>query len=261
MNKCLLSLLALVTLCSSGFSGTITIVGNGAGGGPIFATSTANTIALGTRVRVGTFTNESALTNAISAFTATNSPADFNTTLAALNNNFVDLGTGVTNFGSSSQVANGNTTFTPNPNQFGFNNITSLSINGVTGNWNTFNGSMNSVNYSLSLGTSKNLYIWTAFNNEIAIVRNIDGTGTATWVTPLSDSSNLTLNLSGLQVAAGGAMQNSEVLLGRVLDYSTGSDLILLIPEPSASSLLLGAGALATLARRRKVTIKSQPKE
>lgn len=238
---------------SISFAGTITIVGNGAGGGPIFATSTQTSINIGTQVRIGSFTNESALTTAINNFLA--GTADFTATLNSLNSNFVDLGTAVTNYGSSSQVANGGSGFTPSTSQFGFNNITSLAINGVTSNWNTFNGSMTGVNYSLSVGSSKNLYLWTAFNQELAIVRNGDGTGTAAWVTPSSDSANITMNLSGLQSTAGGAMQTSEVLLGTVVDYGSGSDLILLIPEPSTGSLL----ALATLpyfATRRKKNFK-----
>lgn len=248
--------IALFFVAAVGQSGTITIVGNGAGGGPIFATSTTNNIDIGTRVRVGTFTNETTLNTTIANFITTNNPTSYSDTLAALNSNFLDLGTAVTNYGSSSQTANGGSSFTPSTSLFGFNNITALSINGgATNNWTTFNGTMTSVNYSLSIGPSKNLYIWTAFNNEIAIVRNADGTGTGAWVTPSSDASNVTLNLSGLQSSAGGTMQTSEVLLGKVLDYSTGSDLILLIPEPSISSLLVFA-AIPFLTLRRSVKSK-----
>lgn len=245
-------LILLMSLGGIGYSGTITIVGNGAGGGPIFVTSKSASIDIGTRVRIGTFIDVTALNNAISAFTAASGAADYATTLTALNNNFVDLGTNVTNYGASSQVANGGAAFTPSTSQFGFNNITSLTVNGVLGNWNTFNGSITTVNYSLSIGTSKNLYFWTAFNNEIAIVRNADGTGTAAWTTPSSDASNLTLNMSGLQAAAGGTMQASEVLLGSIVEYSSGPDLIKLIPEPSTSSLIL-VSVIPFLARRRKL--------
>jgi hypothetical protein len=112
------------------------------------------------------------------------------------------------------------------------------------------------LNYSLSIGSSKNLYIWTAFNDEIAIVRNANGTGTANWTTPTSDGSNVTLNLSGLQATAGGVLDSTEILLGSFNDYSTGSDLIRLeaVPEPSTGSLmLLGAAGLVALRRLRKV--------
>ena len=61
------------------------------------------------------------------------------------------------------------------------------------------------------------------------------------------------MNLSGLQITAGGVMDSSEVLLGKVYDYSSGSDLIALIPEPSTSSLLVfGALGLTVMRRWRK---------
>lgn len=234
-------------------AGTITLVGNGSGGGPIFVTSTSTSIAIGTQIRVGTFTDATALSTAINNFLA--GSANYTATLSALNSNFVDLGTNVTNYGTSSQVAVGGAAFTPSSTQFGFNGITSLAINGAAAtNYNTFNGTITGVNYSLSLGVSKNLYLWTAFNNELAIVRNADGTGTSSWITPASDLSGITMNLSGLQVAAGGAVQNAEVLLGTVVDYSSGSDLIKLapaIPEPSVTALSL-AGLCLVLSHRRK---------
>ena len=244
--------IALVTglLADTGKAGTITLVGNGAGGGPIFVTSTSTSIGIGTRVRIGTF-NEANMTAAVNAYLA--GSADYTATFNSLNSNFFDLGTAVTNYGSSSQSAVGGAAFTPNTSQFGFNGTTSLSINGVTGNYSTFNGTITSVNYSLSVGASKNLYLWTAFNNELAIVRNADGTGTSSWITPTSDLSGVTMNLSGLQ--SSGAMQNAEVLLGTVLDYGSGSDLIRLapaIPEPSIMSLSL-AGLCLVLKRKRKV--------
>ena len=256
MQKILIFSLLIAT--SALHAGTITIVGNGAGGGPIFTTSKNLSIDIGTRVRIGTFADLSLLTTTINNFLSTNSPVDYNTTLAALNNNFVDLGTGVTNYGTSSQTANGGAAFTPSTIQFGFNNITSLTVNGVTGTWNTFNGSLSTVNYSLSLGVSKNLYIWTAFNNEIGIVRNADGSGTANWITPSSDGSNITMNLSGLQASAGGTMQTAEVLLGRITEYSSGPDLIALIPEPSIASYLLISMALPLMRRKRLIQMRNK---
>lgn len=224
-------------------AGTMTIVGNGAGGGPIFVTSTSSNIDIGTRVRIGTFTDVTSLSSAISNYLA--GSATYAATFAALNSNFVDLGTNVTNFGASSQSAVGSAVFTPSATQFGFNGISSLAVNGVTANYNTFNGSITSVNYSLSIGTAKNLYIWTAFNNELAIVRNADGTGTSAWITPASDLSGVTMNLSGLQ--ASGVMQSAEVLLGTVVDYTSGVDLIKLapaIPEPNVGTLIFSGFAI-----------------
>ena len=256
MKKFLICSLLMAT--SFVHAGTITIVGNGAGGGPVFTTSKNLSIDIGTRVRIGTFTDLSLLTTAINNFLDTNAPVSYAATLTALNNNFVDLGTGATNYGATSQTANGGASFTPSTSQFGFNNITSLTVNGVTGNWNTFNGSLNTVNYSLSLGTGKNLYIWTAFNGEIGIVRNADGTGTASWITPASDGSNVTMNLSGLQAVAGGSMQAAEVLLGTITDYSSGPDLIALIPEPSTVSYLLISLALPLIHRKRTLLRKNK---
>lgn len=252
-----LALLAFLTILSPsmGLAGTVTIVGNGAGGGPIFVTSTSQNIAIGTQVRVGTFTSDSALTTAITNYLS--GSANYATTINALNSNFVDIGTNVTNFGASSQTAVGSAVFTPSASQFGFNGITSLSINGAANaNYNTFNGTITGVNYSLSIGSNKSLYLWTAFNNEIAIVRNANGTGTAAWTSPASDASGVTMNLSGLQAAAGGALEPTEILLGSYVDYATGSDLIRLapIPEPSALSLLcLGGVALVCSRFSRKI--------
>lgn len=249
-----LTVLSLSLSPSMGLAGTVTIVGNGAGGGPIFVTSTSQNIAIGTQVRVGTFTSDSALTTAITNYLS--GSANYATTINALNSNFVDIGTNVTNFGASSQTAVGGAVFTPSASQFGFNGITSLAINGLTANYNTFNGTITNVNYSLSIGGGKSLYVWTAFNNEIGIVRNANGTGTAAWTSPASDASGVTMNLSGLQSTAGGALEPAEILLGSYVDYGSGSDLIRLapIPEPSTLSLLgLGGVALACSRFSRKI--------
>lgn len=132
-----------------------------------------------------------------------------------------------------------------------FQNTVALTINGVAGNWNVFNGSITGVNYTSGIGTGKNLYAWVAFNNQIGIVRNADGTGTADWKTPTSDLSGVTMNLSSLS--------SGEVLLGNYVNYASGSDLISLqaaVPEPSTASLVL-LGLSSILAARRK---KSEPK-
>jgi len=242
-------LLILTAGLFEGNAGTITLVGNGAGGGPIFVSSSLGSIDLGTRLRVGTFSDLAVLSTTIANFISLEAPASYAETLAALNANFIDLGTGG-NYGTPGQ-----TTGTVSSSQLQFNTTASLAINGAPAiNYNVFTGGINNVTYSASIGVSKNLYIWTAFNNGIAIVRNANGTGTAAWTTPASDLSGVTMNLSGLQVTAGGVVESSEVLLGRVLDYSTGSDLIALIPEPNCGALLLsGLLGLAAMRRLRKV--------
>ena len=246
MNKKInFPLIALLVLgLSSTHAATITLVGNGASSGPIFVSSSFGNIDLGTRLRVGTFNDLTVLNNAISAFTA--GTANYAATLSALNSNFADLGTNVTNYGSGSQVGTG-----VSASQVVFNTTASLSINGAAAaTYNVFNGSIQNVTYSSSIGASKNLYIWAAFNNEIGIVRNVDGTGTTAWVTPTSDLSGVTLNLSGIN-------SQSEVLLGTYTDYASGSDLLRLqaaIPEPSTGALMLiGAVGLVAMRRFRKV--------
>jgi hypothetical protein len=251
MIKGLLAFFAISSL--SAVAGTVTIVGNGAGGGPIFLTSSEGLVDIGTRVRVGTFTDSTLLNNAISAFKTGTS--DYSSTLLALNNNFVDIGTGATNYGTVNQIAVGGALFTPSTSSFGFNGITSLTVNGAVGSYNTFNGTISNVNYSLSLGAAKSLYIWTAFNNEIGIVRNANGSGTAAWTTPGSDSSGVTMNLSGLQATAGGSLESAEILLGTYTDYSSGPDIVKLqaVPEPSTGILMvLGAVGLIAVRSRRK---------
>jgi len=236
--------LALGCLSPNVFAGTITIIGNGAGSGPIFVTDGLGNIDLGTRLRIGTFTDVSSLNAVISAFQAGTS--DYNTALTSLNSNFVDLGTNVANYGNTSQSSS---LVTVSSSQFQFQNTVALTINGVTGNWNVFNGSIQNVNYTSGIGTGKNLYAWVAFNNQIGIVRNADGTGTADWKTPTSDLSGVTMNLSSLS--------SSEVLLGNYVNYATGSDLISLqaaVPEPSSAALVvLGLSSILAMRQRKQL--------
>jgi len=257
-TKILATILALLGVIGIGNAGTVTIVGNGSGSGPIFVTSTGGNIAINTRVYVGTFSNDALLSSTVSNYLAGSS--NYAATLAALQNNFVNIGTGATNYGAVAQVAVGGAAYTATTTELRFNAINSLAINGAAAtNYNTFNGSITGVNYSLSIGTAKNLYIWTASDADsgIAIVRNANGSGTAAWITPAADATGVTLNLSGLQVTSGGSVEAAEVLLGTVSDYATGSDLIALkamaIPEPSSASLLaLGVAGLVALRVRRK---------
>jgi len=240
-----LTLVALLGLSASiTHAATVTLVGNGAGSGAILVTSSLGNIDLGTRLRIGTFTDTGLLSSAISAFTA--GTANYAATLSALNSNFVDLGTNVTNYGTANQTGTG-----VSASQVVLNTTASLAINGATAaTYNVFNGGIASVTYSSSIGANKNLYLWTAFNNEIGIVRNVDGTGTTAWVTPSSDLSGVTMNLSGIN-------SSSEVLLGTYVDYASGSDFIALsaaIPEPSTGALMMiGAFGLVAMRRLRKV--------
>jgi hypothetical protein len=235
---------AIAAFACSVEAGTVTIIGNGAGTGTIMVTSAGTNIGLGTQVRIGTFNNSASLSSAIADYLA--GTANFATTLSALNSNFIDLGTNVTNYGNSVQTGTGVAA-----DKFVIQGTTTaLSVNGVSGQtWNIFNGSIGNVNYTSGIGTGKNLYAWVSFNNELGIVRNADGTGTANWVTPTSDLSGVTMNLS--------ALSSSEVLLGTYVDYAAGSDLIKLqaaIPEPASGSLVLLAGACVLALRRlRKV--------
>jgi hypothetical protein len=252
-NLILTSVLTLLGAVGISNAGTVTIIGNGAGSGPIFVTSTGGSIAINTRVYVGTFSDVSLLNSTVSNYLA--GSANYAATVAALQSNFVNIGTGVTNYGAVVQSAVNGAAYTTSTTEFRFNGTSSLAINGAAAaNYSTFNGSITGVNYSLSIGTAKNLYIWTASNtdNGIAIVRNANGTGTAAWITPAADSSGVSMNLSGLQ--ASGVMERSEVLLGNVSDFASGSDLIALaIPEPSSASLLaLGVAGLVALRVRRK---------
>jgi hypothetical protein len=252
-TKILVLIFSLLGAIGIGNAGTVSIVGNGAGSGPIFVTSTGANIAINTRVYVGTFSNETLLNSTVSNYLAGSS--NYSATVAALQSNFVNIGTGG-NYGAVSQTAVNGAAYTASTSEFRFNGITSIAINGAAAaNYNTFNGSFTGVNYSLSIGTAKNLYIWTASDNGIGIVRNANGTGTAAWVTPAADTTGITMNLSGLQGTAGGSVETAEVLLGVVGDYTTGSDLIYLkaIPEPSSASLLaLGVAGLVALRARRK---------
>ena len=246
----LIAILVLLGLVGIGNAGTVTIFGNGAGGGPIFVTSTGASIAINTRVYVGTFSDVSLLNSTVSNYLT--GSANYAATVGALQSNFVNIGTGF-NFGAVSQSAVNGAAYTTSTSEFRFNGKTSLAINGAAAaNYNTFNGTITGVSYSLSLGSGKNLYMWTASDNGIAIVRNANGTGTAAWITPATDSSGVSMNLSGLQ--ASGVMDTSEVLLGNVSDFASGSDLIALaIPEPSSASLLaLGVAGLVALRIRRK---------
>jgi len=247
-NKKFLILAGLLTSALSVLpvqSGTITIGGTGSSGSaPIIVTTALSNIGIGTRIRIGSFSNLTNLNNAINAFQTGSS--NYSQTLLSLNSNFVDLGTGVTNFGNSSQVAVGGAVFTPSTSQFGFNNVSSLTINGVTSSWNVFNGTITGVTYSSATGAGASLYMWVAYNNQIGIVRNADGSGTSAWTTPGSDLSGVTMNLNGIN-------SQSEVLLGTYVSNTSGSNFIALaVPEPGSGMLILSGMAFILATRGLK---------
>ena len=232
-------ILAFVTLPA--FAANIALVGNGAGtGAPYITSSTGIDIALGTRLRVGLFTDLTAMNTAIAGFTG--GTATYANTLNALNAVFTDLGTNVANYGNANQTGTGVIA-----TQVVFNTTASLVVNGAAAAaHNVFNGSIANVNYSSSIGSNKSVFVWVASNQEIGIFRD------STWTTPASDLTALTLNLSGITAASAG----TEVLLGSYQDYASCSDQLRLavgIPEPSSASLLaLGLAGLVALRARRK---------
>jgi len=235
-------ILGLALLLSAGLSGghaaNLAVVGNGASSGPIITTSAFGDIALGTRVRIGKFVNEATLNTQINSFKT--STLNYNGLISWLSDsaNFVDLGTNVTNYGAATQTGTG-----VSSSAFVFNTATSLTVNGVTANRNVFNGSIANVNWSSSIGFSSPVYLWVAYNNEIGIFRD------SAWTAPVSDLTALTLNLNTISSAQTG---NTEILLGGYQDYASGTDLLVLIPEPSTGSLALLGMALAWTVRRKK---------
>ncbi len=218
----------------------LAVVGNGAASGPIIVSSVGSDIALGTRVRIGTFNNASTLNTTIADYRS--GTVDYNQSLLNLGSNFTDLGTNVTNFGNANQTGTG-----VSSTQFVYNTTANLTVNGLLSSHNVFSGSIANVNWSSSVGFSSPIYLWVAYNNEIGIFRD------SAWTTPVSDLTALTLNLNSISSAQTG---NTEVLLGSYTDYASGTDLLKLesVPEPSTGVLMaIGAVGLVTMRRLRKV--------
>jgi len=236
--------LALTIAWSTNFTqaGSVIIVANGASTGPVITTSTGGNLDLGTRLRVGRFTDTTVLNNTIAQFLS--GANSYSSTTSLLEGNFVDLGTGG-NYGNASQTSS---LITVNSTQFLVNTTASLTINGVARTMNVANGQITPVTYSAAagIGLSSPLYVWAAFNNEIGIYR------ATTWSTPASDLSNLTMNLNGLTAANSG----TTVLLGSYTDNASGNDFLALaaVPEPSTGALMMiGAVGLVAMRRLRKV--------
>jgi len=238
LGHILAAILAFFTVIPfSSYSASVVLVGNSAGGGPIITTSTFGDIALGTRLRVGSFSDTALLNATISNFLT--STATYSATLSALNSNFIDFGTGAANAGSASQTGTG-----VSSTQVVFNTTASVTSAGTTSTRNVFNGQIINVNYSAisGVGAGKSVYIWAAFNDEIGIFRD------SGWTTPASDLTGLTLNLVNITAASA----STEVLLGGYKDWATGSDYLTLIPEPSSASLLLVGGSVVLWMRKRR---------
>ena len=239
-NLGLLGILLVTLIGSSARAANVTLVGNGASSGPIIVASDGTDIALGTRLRVGRFSDTGLLNSTVSDFLS--GTKNYNDTLLALGGNFVDIGTNVANFGSASQTGTG-----VSSSQYVFNNSFNLTVNGVTASRVGFFGSIANVNYGAATGIGNNspLWVWTAFNNAIGIVRG------PAWTTPASDLTALTLNLNTINLSNA----SSTVVLGTYTDYATGTDTIALaVPEPTSGALMMiGAVGLVALRRLRKV--------
>jgi hypothetical protein len=223
-------------------AGSVIIVANGASTGPIITTSLGTDLALGTRLRVGSFANTSTLNSVIANFL--NGSSDYAATTSLLNSNFTDLGTGA-NYGSTAQTSS---LITVDSTKFLLNAQATLTINGSSQTRNVANGQITPVTYSAASGIGNNgsLYLWTAFNNEIGIYR------ASTWNTPASDLSNLTINLSAITAANA----STTVLLGSYVDNATGNDYLALAPMPEPSTgmlMMIGAFGLVAMRRMRKV--------
>lgn len=233
--------LVLAMTIQSSQAGSVIIVANGASTGPIITTSLGTDLALGTRLRVGSFASSFTLNSVITNFL--NGSSDYAATTSLLNSNFTDLGTGG-NYGSAAQTSS---LITVDATKFLFNTQASLTINGTAQTRNVANGQISPVTYSAAtgIGNGGSLYLWAAYNNEIGIYR------ASTWNTPASDLSNLTINLSAI-TAANAA---TTVLLGSYVDNSTGNDYLALAaaPEPSTGVLMvISAVGLVAMRRMRK---------
>jgi len=231
-------------------AGNVAIVGFAGGAsdsipGGVFATSENMSIDLGTRLYVGCFNDLGQLNTTINNFN--NGIAGYSQVFADLTANFINFGTGG-NYGRPSQIG------TTVANEFVFNNSTSalsssIQTNILTSigyNINVPYGSISGIQYSMAVGSLRDIYIWTAFNNEIALVRNLDGSGASYWSTPSNDLASLTLNTKDIN-------NQSEVLIGNYVSPQEGSIGFIQTAAPEPSSLsLLALGGLVVALRRRK---------
>jgi len=248
-----LLVLSVVAVCGCRvLAGTVSVIGFAGGAsdsipGGVFVTSQNMNIDLGTRLYVGCFNDLGQLNTTINNFN--NGIATYNQTFADLSANFVNFGTGG-NYGGPSQIG------TTVANEFVFNNSTSALGSGIQTNFLTsvgYNinvpyGSISGIKYSMAVGSLRDIYIWTAFNNEIALIRNLDGFGVGSWITPTNDLATLSLNTRDIN-------NQSEVLIGNYVSPQEGSIGLIqtAAPEPSSLSLLALGVVVVAPGRRKRV--------
>jgi hypothetical protein len=234
------SLLVLLVVAVCGcrvLAGTVGVFGHGGGSsesnpGGVFVTSKNMSIDLGTRLYVGCFNDLGQLNATINKFN--NGIATYAQTFADLTSNFIDFGTGG-NFGIVNQTG------TVVANQFVFNRSSSEFSSTIEANLgrpiNVPFGTISEVQYSVVVGFLRDIYIWTAFNNEIALVRNLDGAGLRSWFTPSHDGVGATLITADIN-------NQSEVLIGNYVSPQVGPIGLIqtAVPEPSSLSLLVLGG-------------------
>jgi len=244
------AVLIVALLESRVLAGSLVIVGFSAGStdsepGGVFVTSQNMSIDLGTRLYVGCFNDLGLLGNTINNYK--NGTFTYEQTFADLTSNFVSFGGGW-NYGTPNQPG------TMVAGQFVFNNSSSaisstgqqFILSSINHHINIFYGTIDNIIYSRALGIPRDIYMWTAFNNEIALVRNLDGIGTTLWTTPPDDFSSKTLNTSMIN-------NQSEVLIGNYISPQVGSVGFIqtATPEPSSLSLLALGGVMVVLSRRK----------
>ena len=142
LKKIGLVVLAIFWSANITHAGSVIIVANGASTGPVITTSTGANLDLGTRLRVGKFTDTTLLNNTIAQFLS--GANSYSSTTSLLEGNFVDLGTGG-NYGNASQTS---ALITVNSAQFLINTTASLNINGVSRTMNLANGQITPVTYA-----------------------------------------------------------------------------------------------------------------
>jgi hypothetical protein len=204
------------------------------GPGAVFVTSQNTNIDLGTRLYVGCFSDLGQLNATINNFK--NGTTTYYQTITDLTSNFSNFGSGG-DFGAVRQ--NGTTV----EGQFVFNNSSSAVHSNLWPYNFYFNvpyGSINDVRFSTTVGGARDIYMWTAFDNEIALIRD------SYWTTPTSDLGSITLNTLAIN-------NQSEVLIGDYINPQEGGiGFIRTVPEPSAISLLVFGGVVVALGRRKK---------
>lgn len=242
-------------------AGTVVVSASGLSSSPIFVTNDLQSIALGTELNIGIFSDPDALNTVISSYKAgvtgvgtTDSEVQtdalnkamqlYDNTVNWLTNpsNFISLPAFATSITQASYYELG---------KIVFNDTRSRVVNGRAGTYGSSVATM-SLDYYNFAPNSK-IWMWYATGSEIAIVTD------STWVLPSSNVASLTLSTMALMSTGEG--NSSELLLATYTDYSSGSDLISSVkvqvpvsaPEPSSLSLLAIAGVVVALGRRKRI--------